>query len=221
MRSTETVDSLTQAFDLLTAVFKTNQYKFKPDYADWLKQESEISSSGRVRFDKLLARTYEGIFRSIRSSQALEPTDLWYRAGDRLAAEAARGRTGAESESPRLYHRRLVRLYWMFRLGLEDLIAEYPGTRLVRLLVEIEKELREAFVETGEEVRLPPEIMRKRQWRLLQDYGMGLRVEELYDLGPKRESIRSEMWKNVAIAFVLGFVLGMFVYKWLVQSPTP
>jgi|GEM_PF-2290248 len=214
-------DAFQQALTLVAALHEVNKHELDEDTAEWLETESEISSRvDDTTFDLTIGRTFEGIFRSVQSTKEMLPETLYNRAQKKVEDQAAGKQTGKEPEKVPLIHRRLLRLYWMVRLAAEDLIEQNPRVRLGRILLTVEKDVREAFVQTGEGIKLPLAMLRKKQWDLLAEYGMGLTVEDIYDLRPPRPVIEWNWGNNLFVGILIGVVIG-FILALLLFNPSP
>lgn len=216
MAAAKKIDVYQQALELVTQLFEVNKYELDEHVTEWLSSESEISTDAPGgRFSKTSGRIYEGIFTCIQSAREIGPEWLWDRAQEKVREEVAAAQADGEKEKVPIVHKRLLRLYWMVRLAAEDLIEQKPRTRLGKVLIEIEHDLREAFVETKEGVRLPLAMRRKKQWELLADYGMGITVDQIYDLRPPRAVIvwntGEKLWLGIVIGVVIGFILAVLL----------
>lgn len=216
MTAGKKIDAYQQALDFVTELYNVNKYELNEDTTEWLASESEIRTEGSGgHFNQATGRIYEGIFNCIQSAREIGPEVLWARAQDKVREEAASQQADGEKQKIPIIHKRLLRLYWMVRLSAEELIAQKPRTRLGKVLIEIEHELREAFVETTEGVKLPLAMRRKMQWELLADYGMGITVDEIYDLRPPRFVIHwntgEKLWLGLVIGVVIGFILAVLL----------
>ncbi|MFC1475921.1 hypothetical protein ACFLQW_02865 [Candidatus Zixiibacteriota bacterium] len=209
-------DAYQQALELVTQLHGVNKYDLDEDTAEWLASESEIKTeeSGGMS-KKTVGIIYEGIFEAIQSMREIGPESLWDRAQENARREIAMQQADQEKEKVPIIHRRLLRLYWMVRLAAEDLIEQKPRARLGKILIKIEHDLREAFVETKEGVKLPLAMRRRKQWGLLADYGMGLTVDQIYDLRPPRFVIAwntgEKLWVGLIIGAVIGFLFALAV----------
>ena len=224
--SRKETEAYTQALELVTALHQANTRELDDDTRTWLKSESEITSPDEERaFDLLRGAICEGAFKTVRSGDEIGPEPLWNRAQKKVQDEAAR----QDKKKPRktkarevaLLHQRLLRVYWMVRLAAEELILHNPRTRLGKVLLNVEKNFREAFVETDEGIKLPLAMLRKKQWELLADYGMGLTVDEIYDLHPPRQVIEIAGVKALLVGILLGAIVGFIIALFLLQPPTP
>ncbi len=216
MAAGKNIDGYKQALELVTRLFAVNKYELDEDVTDWLASESEIKTeeSGGMS-KKTVGMIYEGIFDGIQSMREIGPESLWDRAQEKVRHETAAAQTGGEKEKVPIIHRRLLRLYWMVRLAAEEVIEQKPRARLGKVLIKVEHDLREAFVETREGVKLPLAMRRKKQWNLLADYGMGLTVDQIYDLRPPRHVIAwntgEKLWLGMIIGAVIGFLFALAV----------
>jgi len=206
-------DAYQQALDLVTALYEVNNQELDEVASGWLSSESEIrtASDEETAMPNPTGKIYEGIFRACQLPGEIGPDRLWNRAQKRVEDEAAKKRTEKTPEKAPLLHRRLLRLYWMVRSAAEDLIEQNPRVRLGKTLIGVEKNLREAFVETGEGIKLPLAMLRKKQWELLAKYGMGLTVDEIYDLRPARRVIEWNWGNNLFVGILIGVVIGFII----------
>jgi hypothetical protein len=216
MAATQKIDVYEQALELVRQLHAVNKYEVDEEVAEWLASESEINAdSPSGQFNRIIGRIYEGMFNGIQSMREIGPELLWGRAQDKVRGESYHAPDTAQKEKIPIIHWRLLRLYWMVRLAAEELIEQKPRTRLGKVLIEVEHDLREAFVETKEGVKLPLAMRRKKQWDLLADFGMGLTVDQIYDLRPPRYVIHwntgEKLWLGIIVGIVIGFVLGVML----------
>ena len=216
------LEAYAQALELVTALHQITKQELDEETTGWLESESEITSpDDKQTLDLVLSAIYEGVFKSIQKAEELGPESLWNRAQTRLQDEAKKKRDKKQpkvkpAEVP-ILHQRLLRVYWMVRLATEELIEHHPHARLGKVLLAVEKNIREAFVETEDAIKLPVAMLRKKQWGLLAEHGMGLTVEEIYDLRPPRAVIEITGGKSlligIAIGLVIGLILGLILFN--------
>jgi len=228
-------EALQQALDLITALYEVNKNELKEPMINWLESESEIrAAADDEMFVPPQGKLYEGIFKASREPVDIGPGRLWNKAQKKLQEEVDKGE---DSEKPvPIVHRRLLRLYWMvyfaaqdlvkynprMRLGkillAQDLVKYNPRMRLGKILLDMEEDLRAAFVSSHEGITLPLAMLRKKQWDLLAKYGMGLTVDDIFDLQSTRRVIEFSPDKNLWVGIIIGVVIGFILAVVLLSS---
>jgi len=164
MAAPKKIDAYEQALELVRQLYAVNKNDADEEVTEWLASESEMNTDSPAgQHNKIIGSIYEGIFGGIQSTQELKPETLWNRAQEKVLGESYHSATTGEKEKIPIIHWRLLRLYWMVRLAAEELIEQKPRTRLGKVPLEIEHDLREALVETKEGAKLPLAMRRKKQ----------------------------------------------------------
>jgi len=210
-------EALQQALDLITALYEVNKNELKEPMINWLESESEIrAAADDEMFVPPQGKLYEGIFKASREPVDIGPGRLWNKAQKKLQEEVDKGE---DSEKPvPIVHRRLLRLYWMVYFAAQDLVKYNPRMRLGKILLDMEEDLRAAFVSSHEGITLPLAMLRKKQWDLLAKYGMGLTVDDIFDLQSTRRVIEFSPDKNLWVGIIIGVVIGFILAVVLLSS---
>jgi len=211
-------EALQQALDLITSLYKVNKNELKEPMIKWLESESEIravADNDDEMFVPPQGKLYEGIFKASRTPVDIDPDRLWNKAQKKLQEELDKGE---DSEKPEpMVHRRLLRLYWMVYFAAQDLVKYNPRMRIGKILLDVEESLRAAFVGSNEGIPLPLAMLRKKQWDLLAKYGMGLTVDDIFDLKPTRRVIEfspdKNLWVGIIIGVIIGFILAVVIFN--------
>ncbi len=202
-------DPFVVAMKLAEDLYAVNDNQLTETERDWLKSESAMDTSSPASPAADIIRSlYEGIFKAVEEGADPGPESLWAQAQQQILKPPKE--SGLPGNAPGNL-RRILRFYWMVRFAANDLTEKYPNRRLGKVLLNMEHDLREAFVEFPDDIKVPLATRRKTQWDLLAEYGLGLTVDQIYNLEPRRRPVVLNIGNRFWVGVVCGVILGLII----------